>query len=75
MSLHKINYARFVSSFWFGFCRITESGLTSGVSKRGPNARKKTLKEMVIFDPNEEETDDDEEVLLDKKRESSHDFD
>jgi len=59
----------------FLFFRLTESGLTEGVSKRGPKAKKKTLKEIVLFDPNEEGSDDDEEVLLDKRREDSLDFD
>lgn len=53
---------------------LTESGLTAGLSKRGFKPKKKTLKEIVLFDPNEEGSDDDEEVLL-EKRESSHDFD
>lgn len=54
--------------------RMTESGLTEGAVKRGFK-KKKTLKEIVLFDPNEEETDDDEEVLLEKRREASHDLD
>jgi hypothetical protein len=56
------------------FIRLTESGLTSGLSKRGFKPKKKTLKEIVLFDPNEDDSDDDEEVLL-EKREASHDFD
>lgn len=52
--------------------RLTETG--EGPIKRGYK-KKKTLKEIVLFDPNEEETDDDEEVLLEKRREASHDLD
>ena len=53
--------------------RLTESGLTAGVSKRGNRSKKKTLKEIVYFD---EDSDDDEEVLLEKNlnREANHDF-
>jgi len=54
---------------------VTDSGLTEGAVKRGYKPKKKTLKEIVLFDPNEEETDDDEEVLLEKRREASHDLD
>ncbi|CAL8083309.1 unnamed protein product [Orchesella dallaii] len=54
---------------------MTDSGLNEGVVKRGYKAKKKTLKEIVLFDPNEDGTDDDEEVLLEKRREASHDLD
>jgi hypothetical protein len=53
---------------------LTESGFTAGLSKRGFKPKKKTLKEIVLFDPNEDGSDD-EEVLLEKKQEASHDFD
>ncbi|OXA58462.1 hypothetical protein Fcan01_07514 [Folsomia candida] len=54
---------------------LTESGLTAGLSKRGFKPKKKTLKEIVLFDPNEDGSDDDDEEVLLEKREASHDFD